>query len=68
MESAYNFFGIDWEKMFNLEDLPINSYFNKVDGNSGNTERLKNEVKNQFPEVSFCEGLGKFKKLTPSSS
>ena len=62
LQNASNLFGSDWIVLFDLWQLPINSYFKRVDVSSKcknkETEKLIEYLKNSFPLV-FSEGLGK---------
>ena len=56
MQNAQNLFGTDWMEEFDLFNLPINTFFNKIDGTKS-SEKLKKELKIKIPEI-FSEGLG----------
>ena len=58
---SVNLFGTDSIVLFNLWELPINSFCNKVDVIENyklkQTERFIMDLKNEFPRI-FSEGLG----------
>ena len=56
MERSQNLFDTDWMKVFNLFNVPINTFCN-VDGSSTNTKKLERELKTNFPEKNFLEGF-----------
>ena len=62
LQNTSNLFGSDWIVLFDLWQLIINSYCNRVDVSSKSknkvTEKLVEDLKNCFPPV-FSEGLGK---------
>ena len=47
---------------FGLFDIPINTFCNKIDGFITNSDKLKKELKEKFPEI-FSEGLGFYSKV-----
>ena len=57
MWNAQNLFGTDWMKEFDLFNVPINTFCNKIDRTTTSSNKLKNELKMKFPEI-FSEGLG----------
>ena len=42
---------------FDLFNVPINTFCNKIDGTTTSSDKLKKELKIKFPEI-FSEGLG----------
>ena len=60
LPGSVNLFGIDWIVLFNLGELLINSFCNKVDVIENykpkQTERSITDLKNEFPCI-FSEGL-----------
>ena len=65
LQNTSHLFGSDWIVLFDLWQLPINSYCNRVDVSSKSKnkeiEKQVEDLKNSFPRV-FSEGLGKFVK------
>ena len=61
MRNTNNLFGTDAIKKFNLWDLPISSFCNKIKEYKNDPQIIKEEIKKTFPDV-FSEGLGKCKK------
>lgn len=65
LQNASNLFGTDWIILFNLWELPINSFCNRVNVSSRCknrvTENFVKDLKIKFPQV-FSEGLGCCKK------
>ena len=61
LKNTANLSRTDWFALFDLCDLPINSFCNKINIVTASvhtaTKKLKNELKKSFPEV-FSEGLG----------
>ena len=55
LQNTSNLFGSDWIVLFDLWQLPINSYCNRVDISSKSknkeTEKLVEDLKNSFPHV-----------------
>ena len=62
LQNTSNLFGSDWIVLFDLWQLPINSYCNRVDFSSKSknkeAEKLVEDLKTCFPHV-FLKGLGK---------
>ena len=56
MRNAQNLFGTDWMEEFDLLNVLINTFCNKIDGTTS-SDKLKKELKIKFPEI-FSEGLG----------
>ena len=56
MRNAQNLFGADWMEEFDLFNVPINNFCNKIDGTMTSSDKLKKEVKIKFLEI-FSEGL-----------
>ena len=48
---------MDWIIEFDLSNIPINTFCNKIDGTSTSSDKLKKELKIKFPEI-FSEGFG----------
>ena len=48
---------LDWMEEFNLFNVPINTFCNKIDGTMTSSDKLKKELKIKFPEI-FSEGFG----------
>ena len=65
LQNASNLFGTHWIVLFNLWELPINSFCNKINVSSPFknrvTENMIKDLKTKFPQV-FLEGLGICKK------
>ena len=63
LQNSANLFGTDWIVLFNLWELPINSFCNKINVSNKNrvTEVFVKKLKIKFPEV-FSEGMGTCKK------
>ena len=57
MRNAQNLFGADWMEEFDLFNVPINTFCNKIDGTTTSSDKLKKELKIEFPEI-FSERLG----------
>ena len=55
-------FGTDWMTQFQLWDLPVNSYCQKIENLSTEVEKLKKELKVAYPEI-FSGGLGRCTKM-----
>ena len=62
LKNTKNLFGSDWFQKFNLWDQPINTFCQKVECITTETEKIKMELKGSFPEV-FSAGLGKCTKI-----
>ena len=64
-QNASNLFGTDWIVLFNLWELPINSFCNRINVSSPFknrvTENMIKDLKIRFPQV-LSEGLGIYKK------
>ena len=58
LKNTENLFGSDWFQKFNLWNLPINTFCQKVESITAEAEKIKMERKGSFPEV-FSAGLGK---------
>ena len=63
MPNTNNLFGTDAITKFNLWDLPISSFCNKIKEYKDDPQIIKEEIKKTFPEV-FSEGLGRCTKMT----
>ena len=50
LKNTNNLFGTDWRTQFQLCDLPVNSYCQKIENLSTKAEKLKEEVKVADPE------------------
>ena len=65
LQNASNLFGTDWIVLFNLWELPRNSFYNKINVSSPFknwvAENMIKDLKIKFPQV-FSEGLGICKK------
>ena len=58
MRNAPNLSGTDWREDFDLFNVPINTFCNKIDGSTTtSSDKLKKELKIKFTEI-FSEGLG----------
>ena len=57
-------FGTDWMTQFQLWDLPVNLYCQKIENLYAETEKLKKELKEAYPEI-FSGGLGMCTKTIP---
>lgn len=53
LKNTNNLFGTDWMQQFNLWDLPINTFCQKIENLTTEAEKLKKELKGTFPEVFF---------------
>ena len=62
LKNTENLFGSDWFQKFNLWDQPINTFCQKVECITAEAEKIKMELKGNFPEV-FSAGLGKCTKI-----
>ena len=62
LKNTDNLFDTDWIEKFNLWDCPMNTFRRKLESPITNTEKLKQELKQKFPEV-FSGGFGKSTKL-----
>ena len=60
-KTSENLFGTDWMEQFKLWDQPINKFCRKVENSPTGAQRLKDELKEKFPEV-FSSGLGRCTK------
>ena len=61
LKNTENLFGSDWFQKFNLLDQPINTFCQKVECITAESEKIKMKLKGSFPEV-FSAGLGKCTK------
>ena len=61
LKNTENLFGTDWIQEFNLWDLLINTFCQKVESLTMEKQSLKTELKKTFPEI-FAAGLGKCTK------
>ena len=61
MRKSSNLFGTDLIEKFRLWDLPLSSFCQKVEDSNVEAEKLKRELKENFPDV-FSGGLGRCKK------
>ena len=61
LKNIENLFGTDWIQEFNLWDLPINTFCQKVESLTTEKQSLKTELKKTFPEI-FAASLGKCTK------
>ena len=57
LKNTENLFGTDWIQEFNLWDLPINAFCQKVESLTTEKQSLKTELKKNFPEI-FAASLG----------
>ena len=57
MRNAQNLFGTDWMEEFDLFNVPINTFCNRIDDTMTSSDKLKKELRMKFPEI-FSEGLG----------
>ena len=62
LKNTENLFGSDWFQKFNLWDQPINTFCQKVECITTKAEKIKMELKGNFPEV-FSAGLGKYTEI-----
>ena len=62
LKNTENLFGSDWFQKFNLWDQPINTFCQKAECITAETEKIKMELKCSFPEV-FSAGLGKCTRI-----
>ena len=63
MRNTNNLFGIDWMEQFQLCDMPINSFSQKIQNLTAEANKLEEELKGTFPEV-FSGELGRCKKMS----
>ena len=56
MQNAQNLFRMDWMEEFDIFNIPISTFCNKIDGTTS-SDKLQKELKIKFPEI-FSEGLG----------
>ena len=61
-KNTENIFGSEWFQKFNLWDQPINAFCQKEECITAEAEKIKMELKGNFPEV-FSVGLGKCTKI-----
>ena len=61
LKNTDNLFGTDWIEKFNLWDCPMSIFCSKLESPITNTEKLKQELEQKFPEV-FSGGLGNVQK------
>ena len=61
LKNTENLFGTDLIQEFNLEDLPINTFCQKVESLTTKKQSLKTELKKTFLEI-FAASLGKCTK------
>lgn len=61
MRKSNNLFGTDLFEKFRLWDLPLSSFCQKVEDSNVEAEKLKRELKENFPDV-FTGGLGRCTK------
>ena len=57
MQNAQDLFGMDWMEEFNLFKVPINTFFNKIDGTMMSSDKVKKKKKKEL-KIKFPEGLG----------
>ena len=62
LKNTDNLFGTDWIEKSNLWDCPMSMFCRILKSPITNTEKLKQELKQKFPEV-FSGGLGKCTKM-----
>ena len=53
MRNAQNLFGIDWMDEFDLFNIPINTFCNKIDSTTTSSEKLKKRTKNKISRNIF---------------
>lgn len=58
LKNTNNLFGTDWMTQFQLWDLPVNSYCQKIENWNAEAEKLKKELKEAYPRI-FSGGLGR---------
>ena len=63
VRNTNNLFGTDAITKFNLWDLPISSFCNKIKEYKDDLQIIKDEIKKTFPEV-FSEGFYRCTKMT----
>ena len=51
MQNVQNLFGMDWMEEFDLFNIPINTFCNKIDGTMTSSDKLKKRTKIKFPEI-----------------
>ena len=61
LKNTENLFGTGWIQKFNLWDLSINTFCQKVESLTTEKQSLKTELKKTFPEI-FAASLGKMYK------
>ena len=57
MRNAQNLFGTEWMEEFDLFNIPINTFCNRIDGTRTSSDKLKKELKIKFSKI-FSEGIG----------
>ena len=62
LKNTNNLFGTDWMTQFQLWDLPVNSYCQKIENLDAEVEKLKKELKEAYQEI-FSSGLGRCTKM-----
>ena len=63
LKIAENLFSIDWMEKFKLWDMPINSFYQKLENLITDAKNLIKDLKEIFPEVFFW-GLWSVNKMT----
>ena len=53
LKNRNNLFATDWMTQFQLWDLPVNSYCQKIENLSTEAEKLKKELKVTYSEIFF---------------
>ena len=48
MRNAQNLFGMDWIEEFDLFNVPINTFCNKIDGTTTSSDKPKKKTKNKI--------------------
>ena len=57
MQNAQHLFGTHWREEFDLFSVPIDASYNKIDGTTTSSDRLKKAQKIKFLKI-FSEGIG----------
>ena len=63
LKNSNNLFGTDWMEAFQLWNLPISSFCQKLENLNVEAEKLKEDLRIKFPEV-FSNGLGRCTKIS----
>ena len=62
LRNTNNLFGTDWIQSFELWDSPISDFCQKIENLTAESEKLKKDLKEAFPDV-FSDKLGRCTKM-----